>query len=263
MDSQNSQCKICLPPDSCPNHSCQVNLDEFHPCLNVETRKYEENSQGGLMICGMNWGGEQSLDPKCPSNAKKPPTFFSDTTNAYEYKDKIVDWFGYFGHPLKRVKEEARRFEKSILQTNWLTHQSKDTTKIKYPVDYVAGWENFERRLIALNPKLIIFLSVSLLDVFNSYPRAPRGTKLDSSQRVPRGSKLYGAVQESSYWGSNGKSFSEPYAFGFWVCRCAAEESSKHFEGSIHPLLLIDGSESVTLDAGNEENHEYSLASAA
>ncbi|HQN65407.1 MAG TPA: hypothetical protein PLR90_07975 [Methylophilus sp.] len=132
--------------------------------LNIQTAKYAENSKDGIMICGINWGGSPD---DAPSNETK--SFFSDqSVNNYRYRNRIVTWFQLFRHPLEVTESKATAFERSIIQTNWLSTQSRNMQNNHVFDECVNEWGNFEFHVRELQPKLIIFLSVTLLDVLNS-----------------------------------------------------------------------------------------------
>ena len=132
--------------------------------LNVPTASFFENQKDGLMICGINWGGS----PDNPSE-EESASFFSDIRyNNYRYRTKFLKWFELFGHPLQVKEETAGPFERSIVQTNWLSSQSQSMRGKHLPSEYVREWENFEFHVQQLQPKFIIFLSVTMLGTLNS-----------------------------------------------------------------------------------------------
>lgn len=136
----------------------------MHADLNVATAWFDENIRNGLMICGINWGGDASGD--APRHA---PSFFSDhAANRFPYRNRILTWFSLFGHPLQTVAGREGGFERSIVQTNWLDTQSPNMQGKALHHEFVGNWENMAHHLDALRPRLILFLSATLLDALNS-----------------------------------------------------------------------------------------------
>ena len=142
-----------------PLEFCMINRN-----LNVVTKLFDENEKAGLMICGINWGGS-------PDSASDNETasFFSDVScNKYPYRNKLLKWFELLGHPLETKKETVGRFERSIIQTNWLSSQSPNMHGQSLHSECVSDWDNFEFHIKELQPRLVLFLSVALLDILNS-----------------------------------------------------------------------------------------------
>jgi hypothetical protein len=132
--------------------------------LNVATKTYAENQQHGLMICGINWGGDPAN-----SSSVDPPSFFSnEAVNRYPYRGRLLSWFSLFGHPLITKEGHEGAFERSIVQTNWLDSQSPNMDNKSLYTECLSQWENLEFHIRTLEPLLIIFLSVSLLETLNS-----------------------------------------------------------------------------------------------
>jgi len=115
------------------------------------------------MICGLEWGGS-SDEPSDP----EPAGFFSQRgTNEYPYRNRLVGWFDLFGHRLETDPLKAGPFEHSIVQTNWLPSQARTMTGRDPLAECISGWSNFELHLKIAQPRLIVFLSVTLLDALN------------------------------------------------------------------------------------------------
>jgi hypothetical protein len=148
---------------------------------NVPTKICSENKQNGLMICGINWGGAES-----ESSEHEEQSFFSDIkVNDYLYLNRLCTWFELFGHPLQKTLEKAGAFERSIIQTNWLTSQSRNMNGKSLYEECVIELNNFEYHINEFKPKLIIFLSVSLLDILNSKVCKPVAEKLFGKSEKP------------------------------------------------------------------------------
>jgi hypothetical protein len=138
------------------------------PRINTTTACFAENREAGLMVCGINWGGS----PDEPSSGETA-SFFSDcSVNNYPYRNRLLTWFELFGHPLETKSNQAGSFEKSIIQTNWLSNQSPNMNGKAIYAECIKEWGNFQYHLQELNPKIIIFLSVTLLEALNSLSHA-------------------------------------------------------------------------------------------
>lgn len=153
--------------------------------LNLATKVFPENRDGGLMICGINWGGEADTDYKWTQDVTGD-SFFSDRRfNNFKYRDRIAKWFELLGHPLASSEEQAGPFEHSLFQTNWLRNQSPNMDGKDIQAECIREWGNFEFHVARLKPKLIIFLSVKLLDVLNSADCAIRVRELLGEAQPP------------------------------------------------------------------------------
>lgn len=146
--------------------------------LNLATKVVPENRDGGLMVCGINWGGEADPDFRWTEDVLGDSFFADARFNNYKYRDRIVKWFELLGHPLASSVELAGPFEHSIFQTNWLRNQALSMEGKDIHAECVREWGNFEFHVARLRPKLIVFLSVKLLDVLNSPECAPRARQL-------------------------------------------------------------------------------------
>lgn len=151
--------------------------------LNSPTKIYPENEQGGLLICGINWGG----DPDESQEAEEK-SFFSDSqVNAYRLRSRVVNWFRLFGHPLVEERGKEGPFERSIIQTNWLRGKSRNVKGKNLINDCSANAESLLCHLEKFHPRLILFLSNTLLMALNSPP---------CKSQVE---EILGACQEPSY----------------------------------------------------------------
>ena len=148
--------------------------------LNTTTASFTENREGGLMICGINWGGSEEETPNDGDTLKKEKkSFFSDAdVNNWPYRNRLLTWFELFGHPLKTTENMSNQFERSIIQTNWLSSQSKNMAGKSLRAECIREWDNFEWHVQTIRPKIIIFLSVSLLDTLNSSACAEKANLL-------------------------------------------------------------------------------------
>lgn len=136
--------------------------------LNLATKLFPESRQGGLMICGINWGGAPD-EGYVWSRDVTGDSFFSDARfNDFPYRNRLLKWFELFGHSLATSEDKAGEFEKSIVQTNWLRSQSPNMRDKDLNAECVSEWGNFEFHIARLQPKLLMFMGVQLLDILNS-----------------------------------------------------------------------------------------------
>ena len=134
--------------------------------LNLATKLFPENEKFGLMLCGFEWG-----DPSSDIGSAGELSFFSDAEgfgNRARYRVRLLEWFGAWGHPLETSRMMAGGFERSIVQTNWLPSEAKNMDNRDVHAECVAAWDNFEFHVRELQPRLVIFMSVALLDTLNS-----------------------------------------------------------------------------------------------
>lgn len=130
---------------------------------NIETKLFAE-SFGGILICGINWGGKQS-DLVEIDNTQK--SFFSAPMYIGKFHNRILKWFELWGHPLSANEIEIGKFEKSIIYTNWLSTKSPNFNGNIYN-DCVSNRELFLSMIEYLKPGLIFFLSTKLHESLNS-----------------------------------------------------------------------------------------------
>jgi hypothetical protein len=153
--------------------------DDWARTVNTLTKLFPENSKGGLVICGINWGG----DPNDAEDTTGPRSFFSDSSvNKTPYRDRLVSWFALLGHPLSH--DTAGPFERCIVQTNWLSgehFQSKSMDGILDALIDPVMVSDISRRIRLLQPRLVIFVGVTAFDAFDKVASAftdPLGSKI-------------------------------------------------------------------------------------
>ena len=137
--------------------------------LNLATSQFPENREGGLMICGINWGGPE--DAAALTQDVFGDSFFSDArfvAGPSPYRRNIIRWFELFGHPLAGSESEAGPFERSVVQTNWRSDQSPHVKGESAHAELVRAWGNFEFHVEQLKPRLLMFMGVNLLETLNS-----------------------------------------------------------------------------------------------
>lgn len=141
-----------------------------HPII---TKNYAENSSGGIMLCGINFGLSIEDERNELSGSEvltEEKSFFSDEiVNNSRFKKTIIKWFDLWGMPLTSDPDALGNLEKSIFQTNWLNTQSRSTTsEDKIDRNYLAhNAKSFINLLRERKPRIIIFFSVDLLEAIN------------------------------------------------------------------------------------------------
>lgn len=114
------------------------------------------------MVCGINWGGDPGQ-----MQVALPQSFFSDVrVNSDRYVERLVRWFCLWGHPLAR--HNAGAFERSIIQTNWLTDKTVSVRGRHLRDECMKGWADFYLRLKTHRPSLLFFACSQLLGILNA-----------------------------------------------------------------------------------------------
>lgn len=130
--------------------------------LNLGTLLYPE-SQGGLMICGYEWGG----GPEDVEDASAL-SFFSDlTVKQYVYRTRLLKWFNLWGCPLSTRRGFEGPFERAIVQTNWMPDQARSTVGRNLSQELFNHRENFFTHLEVLRPRVLIFCGKQSIFVLN------------------------------------------------------------------------------------------------
>lgn len=115
------------------------------------------------MVCGINFGGDPEVE-----QAPMPESFFSDSrVNSDRYVERLVRWFESWEHPLARDDVAAGDFERSILQTNWLTDKSVSVRGRQLRNECLNAWSDFYHRLQTYRPSLLFFASSQLIGFLN------------------------------------------------------------------------------------------------
>ncbi len=132
--------------------------------LNIATKLFPEGEKGGLLICGVNWGG----DPSEPSTAENPSFFSDKRVNDYRYRNRLVKWFALLGHPLEEKDGMETSFERSIVQTNWLYGQAKDMRDKDIVAECIAHPDCFLYHIETLRPSLVMLVGLGLFKALNA-----------------------------------------------------------------------------------------------
>ncbi len=125
---------------------------------NMRNKEYPE-SKGGIMICGINWGGKADG----PDDGNSGKYAFSDKDhNSFRYSEALIDWLEAWGVPLGRSSNPGP-LERCFIQTNWCDSQSRSAAKI-------TEEEYRNTPLFAMiqhyKPRAIILTAVSLFQRF-------------------------------------------------------------------------------------------------
>lgn len=139
--------------------------------LNIAHSEFAEQ-QGGLMICGYEWGGDGASEAGKSINKAEICTFankearYGPEALGWPYDNRIKKWFAMWGRSLNH--EIPGAFEKSIIQTNWC-----DTQNPRMNGDYTALWKpnqiaNFLNHVAHFSPSLILFMGSKLIEALQS-----------------------------------------------------------------------------------------------
>ena len=123
--------------------------------------KVFKESKGGILICGINWGG----DPNGKDDGNSGKYAFTDKEhNSFQYSETLIKWFEAWGIKLDRSSNPGP-LERSFIQTNWCDSQSKNAGG-------VSGHDYDHTELFKLireyQPRAIVLTAVSLFPRFRS-----------------------------------------------------------------------------------------------
>ena len=173
-----------------------------HP---VVTRDYPENTSGGIMVCGINFGyskEDEAAESQSVAVATEPLSFFSDeTVNKTKFRNRALKWLRSLGLNLSGTPETEGALEKSIFQTNWFDSQTRDVgTDGEFKAEAMVEQELRlqEQKMLgyglislveARKPRAIIFLGSALIEAFNDIRLRPRieallGPRSGNAQRM-------------------------------------------------------------------------------
>jgi|GEM_PF-4272958 len=141
--------------------------------LQFDTASFPEQ-KCGMLVCGINWGGDKEDSITDPHRNRYYRSFFSDDSdwvmNTCKYRSRILNWLTCLGLRLNTTPKSAGRLEKSISQVNWLPTQSQNTDGQDNFHACVENHEFFVEHLRVCAPSLILFLSADLLRALNTEP---------------------------------------------------------------------------------------------
>ncbi len=125
---------------------------------NMRNKIFKE-SAGGILICGINWGG----DPNGKDDGYSGKYAFTDKEhNSFRYSETLIKWFEAWGIKLDRSSSPGP-LERSFIQTNWCDSQSKDAKGL---TDY-SRTGLFEL-IKKYQPRAIVLTTVSLFPRFQA-----------------------------------------------------------------------------------------------
>ena len=142
--------------------------------LNIAHSEFPEQ-QGGLMICGYEWGGgeeegegvsEPQIDWSANCTFANKDLRYGPAALGWRYDNRIKKWFDMWGCPLNHA--DPGGFEKSIIQTNWCDTQNPqmngDYSRLSEP-EQVKNFLNLIKRF---SPNLILFMGSKLIDALHN-----------------------------------------------------------------------------------------------
>jgi hypothetical protein len=89
--------------------------------------------------------------------------------NSCKYRARVLYWLKLLGLDLETNPKKIGRLEKSTAQGNWRSTQSVNTREqSNIIVECIESNDFFFAHLCAINPSLVLFLSVDLLRAFNA-----------------------------------------------------------------------------------------------
>jgi hypothetical protein len=139
----------------------------------VVTKDYPENLAGGIMICGINFGYSVDDEKRESTGIVFEPehrSFFSDkAVNDSRFRNRVLTWLSSWGFTLVTRVGEARAFERSFFQTNWLDTQTRNITSngtisVK---TLVQESDSFLNLVQERTPSVVIFIGADLIEAFN------------------------------------------------------------------------------------------------
>lgn len=144
------------------------NID--HPVI---TKGYPENQQGGILVCGINFGfssADEERERSGETQEKEPMSFFSDSkVNCTRFRDRLLTWFSLWDMPLVSIAGNDGAFERSFFQTNWLNTQTNSVTSDGDITQdtLVDGADGILELLRQRKPKIIILVGSKLIEALN------------------------------------------------------------------------------------------------
>jgi hypothetical protein len=142
--------------------------------LNIATGLFKGyNDKDGIMLCGYEWGyskaDQENADYPVLDFSKNnaifsnKASFYGEIAKNWRYDQRIVKWFGLWGHPLGEKKDA---FEKNLVQTNWCDTDGHHVegnywNKLLAP-DQIA---NFLKHVKELKLRLILFFGSQMIRI--------------------------------------------------------------------------------------------------
>ena len=148
--------------------------------LNLGHSEFPEQ-QGGLMICGYEWGGGDDegedgivarIDWSAECTFANRDLRYGPSALKFRYDNKIKKWFELWGRPLNG--ENPGQFERSIILTNWCDSQNPSMGNIRATLNVPSQIDNFLIHVDHFRPNLILFMGRDLIEALNSPTILPR-----------------------------------------------------------------------------------------
>jgi len=140
-----------------------------HP---VMTASFPENLDGGIMICGYNFGyssEDEKNDQLGLTVDAETPSFFSDRTrNDTRFRNRLLTWLESWGKVLQVDTDKIGSFERSFFQTNWLDSQSSTISEDGISINkLVDGSEGILSLIESRRPRVILFTGSLMIEALN------------------------------------------------------------------------------------------------
>lgn len=160
----------------------------------VVTKDYPENSKGGVMVCGIDFGFSKADEEDEAQNASlqaEAKSFFSDVSvrKSDKFRQRVLGWLALWGGGLSTEQDKVTSYERSYFQTNWLDEQNHSNDG---PVSLlVKNCDGILRLIEARMPRLIIFCGANLIEALNDVSIRERvevvlGRRLDNARPYHR-----------------------------------------------------------------------------
>ncbi len=139
--------------------------------LNIAHTEYPQQ-QGGLMICGYEWGYSKEDQAKDENGVvhvfkKDAGCTFANKEICYgpdalkwRYDNTVKKWFEMWGHPLQNLPGD---FEMSIIQTNWCNTQDHSLNGDYSKLLDQEQVDNFIYHIEYFKPLVILFMGSQLI----------------------------------------------------------------------------------------------------
>ncbi|WP_104747639.1 hypothetical protein [Helicobacter cetorum] len=139
--------------------------------------KFKENENQGLVICGLQFGTDGDNKPHrianllddyqgkkhCFSNFVNYPS-----KNDFAFQKRITKFFGLWDCCLETDFDKVGAFERSLIGINWLSNGADSMDNENYHSFFQTEHkENFLYHLEVLEPKLLFFFGINMLEALN------------------------------------------------------------------------------------------------
>ncbi len=139
----------------------------------VVTQDFPENLNGGIMICGINFGfgvEDEKIEASGQNVPDEPSSTFSDrSVNNTRFRNRILRWLESWDIPLSTAASDASPLDRAFFQTNWLDTQTKNTTNDE-PITVNLLVEKADSILGLIEqrqPSIVLFVGSELIEALN------------------------------------------------------------------------------------------------